>query len=145
MLHHLHLGDQIRALDQRVAGAAPGEHHVQVLALVVEGGEHALGIELLEPQRHDDLVEHHHVQVGACEQLLRERPRALGGLAVALGVLREPGKALTHAMPRHLLAEAGKRVGLGSGDGALHVLHHCRTHAVLQRAQQHPEGGRAPS
>ncbi len=75
-------------------------------------------------------------------QLLRLRPGALGGGDVARAVLRLPGEALAHRVPRHLIAELRQRVALADLPRALDELHDADALAAPEHAQREAEGGR---
>src|SRR5258708_4188012 len=88
-----------------------------------------------------ELVEDDEAEARIDDQLERLGPGALGGRDVALDVLRLPGEAFAHRVPRNAVAERREGVALAGMPGALDELHDADPVAAPEHAQRQPEGG----
>ena len=143
MLDHLHLGDQIGGLDQRLGRVAAGDDDVDVGRLVVaQERDHFVDRQIVVAEHDVEFVEQHDLVLAGGDDRLGALPGGAGRGEVALAILGLPGEALAHRVDRHEVAEFLQRDALAGLPLALDELDDGDRHAVAEGAEDHAEGGR---
>src|SRR5262249_38634870 len=108
----------------------------------LQSRDHLVQRQMVVAQRDIELVENHERKTRVGHQLLRLGPGALSCCHVSGDILRLPGEARTHRVPRHLIAEFLKRIALRAVPATFDELHDADALASSEHAEREAEGCR---
>src|SRR5260370_18300567 len=139
VLHQGHFRHQVSRCDEVGFCVAAGDDDMEASSAVAQRRNDLRQIEIIVAQCDVEFVENDEAEARIGHELQRLRPGALGRGDVALEILGFPGEALTHGVPRHLLAEFRKRITFRRVPGTLDELHDANAVAAPQHAQRQAE------